>query len=70
MWRIIIIGLFLTSINSTVILANEHLGGDIGPEEFIGDLAIQHIADQVAFGPRPTGSPVRKLKDNPTPLTG
>lgn len=28
----------------------------IGPEQFDGDLALAHIADQVALGPRPTGS--------------
>ncbi len=28
----------------------------LGPEQFNGNLALEHIADQVALGPRPTGS--------------
>lgn len=29
---------------------------EIGPEQFAGSLALEHIAAQVALGPRPTGS--------------
>jgi Zn-dependent M28 family amino/carboxypeptidase len=31
-------------------------GAEVGPNQFSGALALEHIADQVALGPRPTGS--------------
>jgi hypothetical protein len=39
-----------------VLVQGQDSSVDLGPEQFDGDLALEHIEAQVALGPRPTGS--------------
>ncbi len=53
-WRCVI--LVVCCVLDSVLVQAQDAAVDIGPEQFDGNLALEHIEAQVALGPRPTGS--------------